>query len=240
MLDFKEWLKVNTKLKKNSIKHYAGGVNTVSNTIFDISIFSETLNVNALNDLNSDINMIFKNEKFIAMNSQGNNMYSCALKYYGNFIYDLTLKTEKIDDDIIKNINNDNHLKKTQKTAIVQSRIGQGEFRNALIKKYGKCLISDVDNLKLLVASHIKPWTISDNKNRLSVNNGLLLSATYDKLFDRGLITFNNQGKIFLSPRIGAENENRLHLIKDAVYDIRYNDEMKENLQYHNDVIFIV
>ncbi len=75
----------------------------------------------------------------------------------------------------------------------MKSRVGQGDFRKSLIEKYdGKCVVTGIDLTKLLIASHIKPWRISDNKERLSSENGLLLSANLDKLFDSGLITFMN------------------------------------------------
>ena len=77
-------------------------------------------------------------------------------------------------------------------------------------KYHGSCVITGINHPKLLVASHIKPWVVSDNQERLQVDNGLLLSATYDRLFDSGLITFDKNGRIFLSSFIGTENEKKL------------------------------
>ena len=69
------------------------------------------------------------------------------------------------------------------------------------MEKYsGSCIITGLDHPKLLVASHIKPWAVSTNAERLSVDNGLLLSATYDRLFDCGLITFKKTGKYISHP----------------------------------------
>ena len=84
-----------------------------------------------------------------------------------------------------------------------------------------------------------KPWAVSSNKERLSVNNGLLLSATYDRLFDSGLITFDRQGKIFLSSLIGEENVKRLNLSKDMQFDLCVRGNMGEYLDYHNDMVFV-
>ena len=87
----------------------------------------------------------------------------------------------------------------TKREFIVKARIGQGKFREQLLAKYGSCIISGIDLSKVLVASHIKPWAVSTNEERVSVNNGLLLSATYDRLFDSGLITFSmNANFLFL------------------------------------------
>lgn len=80
---------------------------------------------------------------------------------------------------------------------------------------------------------------VSSNKERLSVDNGLLLSATYDRLFDSGLITFDRQGKIFLSSFIGEENVKRLNLSKGLRFDLGISGNMGEYLDYHNDVLFV-
>ena len=52
---------------------------------------------------------------------------------------------------------------------------------------------------EILIASHIVPWRDASNADRLNVHNGILLCPTYDALFDRHLISFENNGKIILS-----------------------------------------
>ena len=96
-----------------------------------------------------------------------------------------------------------------------------------------------IDHPKLLVASHIKPWAVSSNTERLSEDNGLLLSATYDRLFDSGLITFDRHGKIYLSSLIGIENIKRLGLSNNMCFNLMINMNMGEYLDYHNDVLFV-
>jgi 5-methylcytosine-specific restriction protein A len=56
-----------------------------------------------------------------------------------------------------------------------------------------------------LIASHIVPWADASHEERLDVHNGILLSPTYDALFDKHLISFENNGKIILSDRIDEE-----------------------------------
>lgn len=90
-----------------------------------------------------------------------------------------------------------------------------------------------------MVASHIKPWSVSNNEERLSVDNGLLLSATFDRLFDSGLISFKKDGTILISSLISRENKEKLNLVDGQVYDIKYNDNMGKFLNYHNEVIYI-
>lgn len=84
-------------------------------------------------------------------------------------------------------------LTETAREAIVQSRIGQGIFRDNLKKYWGeKCAITGCELVKTLKASHIKPWRCSNNIERLDVYNGLLLIPNLDSAFDYGYISFDN------------------------------------------------
>ena len=189
-------------------------------------------------ELDLAISLTISDPDFTAKNTRGNHMYSNALKQYRLFI---NAVTEDIDASAyIEKIKNDNQIPETERTEIIQSRVGQGSFRKSLFDKYhGCCIITGINHPKLLVASHIKPWIVSSNKERLSVDNGLLLSATYDRLFDSGLITFDKQGKIFLSSFIGEENVKRLNLSKGLRFDLSVSGNMGEYLDYHNDVLFV-
>ncbi|WP_251647487.1 HNH endonuclease [Rummeliibacillus stabekisii] len=87
----------------------------------------------------------------------------------------------------------------TEKERLIKSRIGQGRFKKQLIERQCKCALCGVTDLRMLIASHIKPWSESTNEERLDVNNGLLLCPNHDSLFDKHLISFDNQGKIVIS-----------------------------------------
>ena len=88
----------------------------------------------------------------------------------------------------------------TEKERLTKARIGQGRFRDQLLADFdGKCPLTGVENPLLLTASHIKPWSVSANFERLDRYNGLLLSATADRMFDNGLITFDDYGLLFKS-----------------------------------------
>ena len=168
-------------------------------------------------------------------------MYSNGLKQYRSFIVS-TIKdfnSENAVKHIEKEIMNDICIAVTEREAIISARVGQGVFRKQLVEKYGKCIITGVDNIKLLIASHIKPWSQSNNNERISVNNGLLLTPTFDKLFDYGLITFTDKGKLLTSSFVGKENEQRLHIPTNKVFDLHVNNELISNMQYHNDVLFV-
>ena len=137
--------------------------------------------------------------EFITKNTRNNHMYSNALKHYRYYVHAVCEHGENVE--YLDSIKNNSAIPETQRTAIIQSRVGQGVFRKLLMEKYsGSCIITGLDHPKLLVASHIKPWAVSTNAERLSVDNGLLLSATYYRLFDCGLITFKKTGKYISHP----------------------------------------
>lgn len=94
-------------------------------------------------------------------------------------------------------------LSETQREAVIMARVGQGVFRDRLIDAWeGCCSVTGTSVLPALVASHIKPWLHSSNEERLDPNNGLLLVGTLDRLFDQGLITFEEDGRIHIGESI--------------------------------------
>jgi hypothetical protein len=82
---------------------------------------------------------------------------------------------------------------------ITKARVGQGKFREELIEIWGCCPITKCDEKSLLRASHIKPWRSCEPGEHLDPNNGLLLIANFDVLFDQGFISFDQNGKIIIS-----------------------------------------
>lgn len=91
--------------------------------------------------------------------------------------------------------------------AVVERRIGQGFFRRMVLANYSdECCITGISEPSLLVASHIVPWN-ADVKNRHNPSNGLLLSGTFDRAFDSGLISISTENKINVSKRL-LENGN--------------------------------
>lgn len=88
----------------------------------------------------------------------------------------------------------------TIRKALIDARLGQGKFRTDLMNSFsGGCAVSGLMLSPALRASHIVPWRSSTDEERLDPNNGLLLSANLDALFDRHLITFDTEGRVVLS-----------------------------------------
>lgn len=90
--------------------------------------------------------------------------------------------------------------------AIVQQRIKQNFFRRTVLSSYrGRCCISGVSDPRLLIASHIVPWSV-DKVNRLNPSNGLCLSAIHDKAFDNHLFTLTDDWRIVLSAQLTQQS----------------------------------
>ena len=106
-------------------------------------------------------------------------------------------------------------LSSTEKEAVVKQRIGQGLFKDLLKAKYGcKCVLCSIDTESMLIASHIKKWSdCTSNAERLDDNNGLLLCAHHDALFDKHLITFDEtSGNLIVSPTLSVAEQANLDI----------------------------
>lgn len=86
----------------------------------------------------------------------------------------------------------------TTRLALFNARVGQGVFRDRVLRQEPRCRVTGTTDPSLLVASHIKSWKTSDNEERLSGANGLMLAPHVDRLFDRGYISFSNRGDLLL------------------------------------------
>lgn len=88
------------------------------------------------------------------------------------------------------------------RSAMVQVRVNQARFRKAVLTSYNAtCCISGLRHEKLVIASHIVPWS-EDTKNRLNPQNGLCLSALHDRAYDQGLLTVMPDFKVRVSPKL--------------------------------------
>lgn len=112
----------------------------------------------------------------------------------------LDVDSEKFTNDI-ENTN----LKSTDSIQVIKARIGQSIFKKALLIRECKCALCGVSNTAFLIASHIKPWSASNHKERLDVNNRLLLCPNHDAVFDKGYITFDGNGCIMISKTLNEE-----------------------------------
>ena len=105
----------------------------------------------------------------------------------------------------------------TQRAALVQSRIGQGRYRDDVLRIWrNRCAVLGLAVPRLLKASHIKPWRDSNNGERVDPYNGLALSPCYDALFDCGFISFQDDGAMIFSARLAPEDYATLGIKTDV------------------------
>ena len=134
-----------------------------------------------------------------------------------------------------------------EKNRIIKTRLNHQFFRDALLSSYrSTCCITGINIPELLIASHIKPWRVSDPKTeRTKPSNGLLLNALHDKAFDKGLISIKTSFEIMISPKLSGiicETEycdwfmafqgKKISLPEKFIPD-------KQFIEYHNDVVFV-
>jgi hypothetical protein len=129
---------------------------------------------------------------------------SVLLKKIGKTLSDFTKGVTEDDEEKIeqtqKAIEGRTDIGPTEKQQLVLSRRGQGVFKANVRLNETKCRLTGVTDPRLLIASHIKPWVDSSDNEKLDGCNGLLLSPHADRLFDRGLISFENDGTVLISP----------------------------------------
>ena len=136
---------------------------------------------------------------------------------------------------LFRSLRNDETIDKTTVEQLVKSRRGQGVFKSRVEKIEPKCRVTGTQERRHLIASHIKPWRVSNNQERLDGNNGLMLSPHVDHLFDRGFISFKNNGDLLISSVV---NIDMLHSWGIFISNVGvFNKKQCEYLEYHRENI---
>ena len=130
-------------------------------------------------------------------------------------------------------------VENTSRIVLQTIRVGQEKFRRKLLSELSFCPITGISDPRILLASHIKPWRVSDNNERLDKNNGFIFSATIDKIFDIGLITFDNDKKMLISKSLTSENVKSIGIEHRKVYEKLPLENRMEYLAYHRNVVFL-
>lgn len=154
-----------------------------------------------------------------------------AEKKNGALVFNYRNKTRSSTD------RNEKELKQTEESNY--ARQGQGKYREKLLEECPFCPITMVTDERLLIASHIKPWAVSNEYEKTDPKNGFMFSPLYDKLFDRGFITFTNDKHMLLSNWISPKNYERLGLTQNSYYRrLPFDDKRLEYLKYHRASVF--
>lgn len=122
---------------------------------------------------------------------------------------------------------------------IGRARDGQGKYRELLLDQCHFCPFTKISDERLLIASHIKPWAASSDDEKIDPYNGYILSPLYDKLFDRGFITFTENKHIILSEFISPHTWKQINLTNDTFVQALPMDEKRiEYLKFHRQSVF--
>lgn len=125
------------------------------------------------------------------------------------------VRADAVEEDVDA-VSGDASLSATTRKALIDARRGQGRFRSELDDHWGNaCAATNCKIRAVLRASHIKPWRLSSNSERLDPANGILLAANVDILFDRGLVSFDDDGRMLTSSRVSAADLRLLGLPAD-------------------------
>jgi hypothetical protein len=144
------------------------------------------------------------------------------------------------EEHLRKRIQDDSTLGETEKEALVLARRGQGLFRQRVQGIESRCRVTGVERREHLRASHIKPWRDSTNQERLTGENGLLLTPSIDHLFDRGFISFDEGGRLLVSPVAHSESLRRMGVPTDRSVDVgRFTAIQAGFLEHHRDEVFL-
>lgn len=140
------------------------------------------------------------------------------------------------ENNILKNLYKYKQSANVEKFYRVKERNGQRALRDNLIKIDCRCKICGLSNPNLLITSHIIPWKSSNNSQRVDIFNAFLLCPTHNTLFDRGYISFTDDGNILISEKIEEDYYDLLNINKNIRINVK--DENKKYLKWHRDNIF--
>lgn len=132
-----------------------------------------------------------------------------------------------------------NKAKEKEEQTVRQARDGQGKYREQLLEQCRYCPFTMIADERLLIASHIKPWAASSIKEKIDPFNGYMLSPLYDKLFDRGFITFTENRHVLLSDFISPYTWKQIGLKNDTfIKPLIMDDKRIEYLKFHHESVF--
>lgn len=171
-----------------------------------------------------------QNVNYVALNSS----YNFTLAYQiQRDVISKDVRHDDVEAAILQNTLYKHPGAGTDIEKIVKTRISQGSFRRLLLLMRHQCNLCDINTTAVLRASHIKEWSESSPEERIDANNGLLLCANHDALFDRHLISFEpNTGYICISSSIDKKQRKALNL--SDTYKITLSSRTKSYMQFHH------
>jgi len=231
-------------LSKNKVEEYNLRLSSNFNIILFGNEFNETdfyvIPFYAIEDLLIDANLYSNNGRWVGdiknhiLRIRNSKTERNISMYFSNPLM------ENEHSLAIENNNDDYAIENAKRE--IQIRIGQSVFRKRVLENFNcKCCLTGVMEKKLLVASHIIPWS-AKIETRLSPHNGLCLSILYDSLFDKGFFTINNEYDVVVTSKVESfceEIQKWLKAISNKKIMVPINYEIsKSALEYHQNNIF--
>lgn len=140
----------------------------------------------------------------------------------------------------LQQVQSDQTIPETTRQSVVLARRGQGVFKQNVSKLESRCRLTGVDRIEHLRASHCKPWRDASNAERLDGENGMLMTPDADHLFDRGFISFENDGSLLVSPVVHVPSMQRMGIDPDVIKNVGvFSSGQKAYLDYHRDYVFL-
>ena len=168
------------------------------------------------------------------------------ISYYWKLFVDFDAISERRNGPLVFTYGKKGEI--TEKNSVAQNkrndeiryaRVGQGKYRDSLLGECPFCPITMVNDERILIASHIKPWAVATDKEKIDSKNGYMLTPLYDKLFDRGFITFTDDKHLKISNWLSPKNCERLKLVDNSYYPhLPMDEKRKEYLNYHRTSVF--
>lgn len=150
--------------------------------------------------------------------------------YFGDIRHPYLVQEEEEENKI---------LEANEETKILsKARKGQGKYREDLLNMCPYCPITMVSDERILIASHIKPWSKSNNEEKVDPLNGFMFTPTFDYLFDRGFLSFTNDKKTKLSPFLSNMTYSKLGISDNKTFHHLPIDGREKYLKYHRTEIF--
>ena len=169
--------------------------------------------------------------KLLDANGKLNYYFRLFADYFGEeeHPYIVEKKEEEIEESAIDT---------AKKIQLHRARVGQGEYRKNLLASCPFCPITLVSDDRLLIASHIKPWVDSNDFEKVDPLNGFMLTPTFDRLFDRGFLSFTDDKKTILSPFLSNMTYSKLNISDNKTIPHLPVTGRENYLKYHRKNIF--
>lgn len=145
--------------------------------------------------------------------------------YFGDAAHPYMLKEEQQEIEKIEDL--------AEKRVFARARVGQGKYREELLKLCPLCPITLVSDDRILIASHIKPWAKSNDFEKTDPLNGFMLTPTFDFLFDRGFLSFTDDKKSILSPFLSNMTYSKLGISDGKTFSHLPIEGRESYLEFH-------